>query len=174
MELVTIFNAVIRYKYIPARWKIAEIFVLLKPDKPPTQAASYRPISLLPVIGTLFEKLNIKRLNEIVKHKNLMIYASFGFWAQRSTVDQLCRVTKLIEDALKKGEYCMAVFFDVAQAFDRVWHERLVEKLYKMLPRYHVDLLSSFFTLQSSLWKLNFQHKMHKGRGCVGFPRVAH
>ena len=146
MKLVSIFNAVIRCKFIPSQWKIAEIFVLLKPDKPPAEAASYRPISLLPVIGKLFERLYIKRLNEIVKDKNLIIDAQFGFRAQHSTVDQLHRVTKFIEDSLEKGEYCVAVFLDVAQAFDRVWHERLVEKLYKMLPCNHVELLSSFLS----------------------------
>ncbi|CAH0767816.1 unnamed protein product, partial [Bemisia tabaci] len=146
MKLTAIFNAVIRCKYIPKQWKMAEIFTLLKPDKSPAEAASYRPISLLPVIGKLFEKLYIKRLNEIVKQNNLIIDAQFGFRAQHSTVDQLHRVTKFIEDALEKGEYCVAVFLDVAQAFDRVWHERLVDKLFTMLPCNHVELLSSFLT----------------------------
>ena len=146
MKLVAIFNAVIRCKYIPVQWKMAEIIVLLKPDKSPSEAASYRPISLLPVIGKLFEKLYIKRLNEIVSKQNLIIDAQFGFRAKHSTVDQLHRITKFIEDALEKGEYCVAVFLDVAQAFDRVWHERLVEKLYSMLPCNHVELLSSFLT----------------------------
>ena len=146
MKLVSIFNAVIRCKYIPSQWKIAEIFVLLKPDKPPTEASSYRPISLLPVIGKLFEKLYIKRLNEIVGKQNLIIDAQFGFRAKHSTIDQLHRITKFIEDSLEKGEYCVAVFLDVAQAFDRVWHERLIGKLYKMLPCNHVELLSSFLS----------------------------
>lgn len=141
MKSVSIFNAVLRYKYIPAQWKIAKIFVLLKPDKPPADAASYRPIFLLPVIWKLFEKLYIKRLNEKVKHKNLIIDAQFAFRAQHSTVDKLHRVTKCIEDVLERKEYCEAVFLDDAQAFHLVWYGRLVEKLYNMLPSIHVKLL---------------------------------
>jgi len=41
-----------------------------KPGKPPHEAASYRPISLLPVMSKLFEKLLIKRLKPIIERKN--------------------------------------------------------------------------------------------------------
>ena len=33
--------------FIPHVWKIAVLCMLIKPDKPPSQTASYRPISLL-------------------------------------------------------------------------------------------------------------------------------
>jgi hypothetical protein len=38
-----------------------------KPGKPMHKAASYRPISLLPVMSTLFEKSLIKRLKPIIE-----------------------------------------------------------------------------------------------------------
>lgn len=156
MKLVCIFNAVIKIKYIPQQWKIAEIFVLLKPDKSPAETSSYRPISLLPVISKLFEKLYIKRLNEIVGKKHLIIDAQFGFRAKHSTIEQLHRVTSYIENALEKGKFCVAVFLDVAQAFDRVWHERLVEKLFKILPCNHVELLSSF--LEGRQFRIRYEN----------------
>ena len=144
MKLVQIFNAVIRLKYVPAQWKKAEIIVLLKPDKSPANPSSYRPISLLPVIGKLFEKLYIKRLNKIVKTKKLIIDSQFGFREKHSTIEQLHRITRTIDEALEKGEFCVAVFLDVAQAFDRVWHEKLVKKLFNIIPSNHVELIASY------------------------------
>lgn len=86
-------------------------------------AASYWPISLLPVMGKLFGKLYITFLKFVCLHNvlqrnckkknNLIIDAQFGFRAQHSTVDQLHCITKFIEDALEHGEYCVAVFLDV-------------------------------------------------------------
>ena len=94
--------------------------VLLKPGKAPANPSSYWPISLLPVIGKLFERLYIKRLNKIVQTEKLLIDAQFGFREKHSTIEQLHRITKAIEELLEKGEFCVTVFLDVAQAFDRV------------------------------------------------------
>ena len=43
-----------------------------KPGKPLHEATSYRPITLLPIIFKLFEKLLLKRLKLIVEEKNLI------------------------------------------------------------------------------------------------------
>jgi hypothetical protein len=43
--------------------------MISKPGKPPHEAASYRPISLLPVTSKLFEKLLITRLKPIIERK---------------------------------------------------------------------------------------------------------
>ena len=143
-KLVSIFNAVIKYKYVPLSWKKAEIIVLLKSGKPPSAPGSYRPISLLPIIGKLFEKIYIKRLLKIVESKKLIIKEQFGFRARHSTIEQLHRISSFIEKALEERKYCNVAFLDVAQAFDRVWHQKLTYKLSKMLPGNHVQLLMSY------------------------------
>jgi hypothetical protein len=48
--------------YFPAQWKVAQIILILKPGKPPNELTSYRPISLLPIISKVFEKILLKRL----------------------------------------------------------------------------------------------------------------
>ena len=40
--------------------------------------------------------------------------------------------------------YCSAVFLDVKQAFDRVWHEGLLYKLKKLLPAPYYLFLKSY------------------------------
>ena len=41
--------------FIPRVWKVAVLCMLIKPDKPPSQTTSYRPISLLSAMMKLFE-----------------------------------------------------------------------------------------------------------------------
>ena len=100
-----------------------------KPGKPPHEAASYRPISLLPVTSKLFEKLLIKRLKPINERKNLIPNHQFGFRSKLSTIDQVHRITNIAENALEEKKVCSAVFLDVVQAFDKVWQEGLNCKL---------------------------------------------
>ena len=48
--LTSIFNSMLHLCYFPVQWKYAQIIVIAKPGKPPTEASSYRPISLLQLI----------------------------------------------------------------------------------------------------------------------------
>ena len=115
-----------------------------KPGKPPHEAASYRPISLLPVMSKLFEKLLIKRLKPVIERKNLIPNHQFGFRSKHSTIDQVHRITNIVENALEEKKVCSAVFLDVAQAFDKVWHEGLNYKLRAILPKQYAGILESY------------------------------
>jgi hypothetical protein len=48
--LLYILNAILRLEYWPTTFKLAKIIMVLKSAKPPKDVASYRPISLLPII----------------------------------------------------------------------------------------------------------------------------
>ena len=54
-------------KYFAKVWKVAEIIAVAKPNKDATKPTSYRPISLLPLLSKLFEKLIFARLEPILK-----------------------------------------------------------------------------------------------------------
>jgi hypothetical protein len=51
----------------------------LKPGKPPTELTSYRPISLLPTVSKVLEKLLLKRLFPVVESNGLIPNRQFGF-----------------------------------------------------------------------------------------------
>ena len=148
-KLEALFNAALSLKYIPSQWKLAEVIVILKSGKPPSAPSSYRPISLLPLICKLFEKLYIKRLLTIVNKKKLLPNEQFGFRAKHSTIEQLHRISSYIEKALEEKQFCNVVFLDVAQAFDKVWHSKVAFKLSKFLPGNHVQLIMSYLADRS-------------------------
>ena len=70
--LTSIFNAMLRLGYYPKSWKLSIITLIHKPGKPIHEANSYRPISLLPNISKLFEKLLIKRLHPMSEELKLL------------------------------------------------------------------------------------------------------
>lgn len=146
VKLTTLINATFRLKYVPSMWKVAEVIMIPKPGKPPHEVTSYRPISLLPIIAKLFEKLLLRRLKPIIEDRELIPSYQFGFKEKHSTIDQIHRITNVIEKTLEEKKVCSTVFLDVAQAFDKVWHKGLIYKLSKMLPKQFVDILESYLT----------------------------
>jgi hypothetical protein len=77
--LTQLFNAALILGYFPAQWKVAQIILLLKPGKPPHEITSYRPISLLPVVSKVFEKLLLNSLLPLVASHSLIPDHQFGF-----------------------------------------------------------------------------------------------
>src|SRR5215469_8941098 len=144
LKLQYIINACFRLRYVPKLWKTAEVIVIPKPGKPTTEVSSYRPIPLLPIMSKIFEKILLKRLNNIIEERQLLPNHQFGFRANHSTIDQVHRITDKIEKAFEMKKVCTAVFLDVAQAFDRVWHEGLEYKLHRDLPRQYYEILKSY------------------------------
>jgi hypothetical protein len=118
---------------VPSYWKGAEVIRILKPGKPATKVTSYRPI-LLPVLSKLLEKLLLKRLKPILQEKQIIPNHQFGFRHKHSTKNQVHTITTLIEKTLEEKQVCSTGFLDVAQAFDKVWHEGFYYKLELFLP----------------------------------------
>jgi hypothetical protein len=62
-------------RYFPAKWKVAQIILILMLRKPHNELTSYQPISLLHTVSKVLEKLFLKRLlpmDEINRLKNLL------------------------------------------------------------------------------------------------------
>ena len=60
-------------------WKLAEVIMIVKPDKPKKKTPSCKPICLLPVLLKVYEKLLLKRLKPIIEERNLVPVYQFGF-----------------------------------------------------------------------------------------------
>ena len=142
----SIFNAILRLEYYPKTWKTSQITLIPEPGKPIYETSSYRPISLLPTLSKLFEKLLTNRLLPILEDLKALPDRQFGFRKEHSTIEQIYRITHNISQTLEKKKYCSAVFLDIQQAFDKVWHEVLLYKLKKILPHTYYSILLSYLT----------------------------
>lgn len=63
--LTKIFNDCFRLKYFPAFWKVAKVIAIKKPGKDMSVPSSYRPISLLPTLSKVFERLILLKLSRV-------------------------------------------------------------------------------------------------------------
>jgi hypothetical protein len=59
LAITYVFNSTLRTAYFRVQWKISQLITILKPAKRAEDVRSYRPISLLPNLSKLFEKLFI-------------------------------------------------------------------------------------------------------------------
>ncbi|GBP88816.1 Probable RNA-directed DNA polymerase from transposon BS [Eumeta japonica] len=120
--LVAIFNACLQNCYFPPVWKEAEVIGIHKPGKPRDLPASYRPISLLSGLSKLYERVLKTRLTDHLLGKGLIIDEQFGFRPAHSCPQQVLRLVEYATEGFKRKNKTVAIFFDVAKAFDRVWH----------------------------------------------------
>lgn len=127
-----LFNATLRLNFFPPQWKVAQ--VVIKPGKNPEDPKSYRPISLLPIISKVMERLILSRLMAIINMKGLIPNHQFGFRCKHSIIDQIHRIVNKISRSFEERKYCSAIFLDVSQAFDRIWHEDFLAKIKDALP----------------------------------------
>lgn len=125
--LVDIINSCIHHDYYPDAWKNALVIPIHKPGKKPELAASYRPISLLPLFGKLYEKILLTRLHN--EGTILCQQEQFGFRKGHSSCHQLARVIQDVSRQYTRKIPTIMVFLDIEKAFDRVWHDGLVHKL---------------------------------------------
>lgn len=64
----------------------------------------------------------------------------FAILLYHSTIERVHRLSQIIRQSLEETNVCLAAFLDLQQAFDKVWHQRPLYKLNKIL--YH-----SFYNL---------------------------
>ncbi|GFV59447.1 putative RNA-directed DNA polymerase from transposon X-element, partial [Trichonephila clavipes] len=97
----------------PKSWKTAVVVPILKPGKNSALAESYRPISLLPVLSKLAEKIILARLNDYLEREKILIPEQHGFRPRLSTSHQLLRVVEFIKEGNNNDECTAAVFLDI-------------------------------------------------------------
>ncbi|GFT45918.1 RNA-directed DNA polymerase from mobile element jockey [Trichonephila clavipes] len=133
-QLTNLINKILHSGQFPQAWKTATVIPILKPGKDPTLATSHRPISLLPVLSKLAERIILNRLNDHLQNNDILIPQQHGFRANLSTSHQLLRVVEYVKTGFAENKSTGAVFLDIQKAFDRVWHYGLLYKLIHSLP----------------------------------------
>ena len=150
----------------PNEWKKAKILpVQKKNDKQLTK--NYRPVSLLPVCGKIFEKTIYNSLFRYLEDNNLLNGNQSGFCPGDSCVHQLLSITHEIYKALDANSSLevRGVFLDLPKAFHEVWHGGLMYKLKRLgICRKYYGLIHSFLNDRHQIVVLNGQ--------CPNWPKI--
>lgn len=154
--LTALFNACLHWGYFPYNWKHAQVIMISKPGKPKRELSSYRPISLLPTLSKLYEKIIAYRLKSILQDWEILPTFQFGFREAHSTVDQMVRFSEFVNVNFENYKQTAALFLDFQQAFDKVWHTGLIYKMKKLhFPLYLVGVIKSFLEDRSFSVKID-------------------
>ena len=127
-SLALIFNLSLKTGVFPASWKTARVTPIYK-DGEKAIKSNYRPISVLPVISKLFEKLVFNQLYQYLNGGGLLYKGQSGFRELHSTVSCLLKNTDEWYKGIDTGQFLGSVFIDLKKAFDTVDHEILCKKL---------------------------------------------
>ncbi|KAH8616053.1 putative Reverse transcriptase (RNA dependent DNA polymerase) [Trypanosoma vivax] len=124
--IVRLFNCSLRMGKVPAKWRHGIIVPLLKPNKPASNTASFRAVTLTSTMCELMERIVARRVRDCIEDKLQPQQA--GFRPVRSTLGTLMRVTSAVRRR-KDGEMAAAAFIDYERAFDSVDHGCIVNGL---------------------------------------------
>ena len=101
-------------------WKIANVTPIFKNNNKQL-IENYRPISLLPICGKIFEKIIFNNLYNYLNANKFITKNQSGFRPGDSTTNQLLYLVNEIHEAFEnpKSLEVRAVFLDIAKAFDK-------------------------------------------------------
>ena len=129
-SLCDLFNLSLFSGKFPDCWKIARVAPIFKSGQRDDRS-NYRPISVLPLISRLFEKLLYDQFYDYLNTNKLIYRHQSGFRSLHSVVTCLMKNTNDWYLNIDKGEYTGLIFIDLKKAFDTVDHNILLQKLAK-------------------------------------------
>jgi len=109
-------------------WKIAHITLISKVHSP--SYSEYRPISVLPVLSKLFQKVLYHRVYSYLTEHNLIDRRQYSFRENHSIE---LAITTIYDELLRNFDNKLitcSLFLDLSEAFDYCDLEILLDKLY--------------------------------------------
>lgn len=126
--ITAIINRSITTSSFPDLWKLAIVRPIPKVSNP-SSIKELRPISLLPCLSKVLEKVVSNQFKAYLEEHNILPLAQSGFRRGHSTATALLDVVGNILEARDKGMGTMLVLLDFSRAFDSINTSLLLSKL---------------------------------------------
>lgn len=129
-DLLTVINKCLSAGVVPDSLKHASVSPLLKKSNlNPSILSNFRPISNLPFISKILEKVVLNQLLPFLNDNNIHEKFQSGFKAHHSTESALLRVMNAILLSTDTGQSVALVLLDLSSAFDLMDHNILLTRL---------------------------------------------
>ena len=125
--ITQILNLFIETNTIPDLWKTGVITPIYKGGE--LIAINFRPITLLPVISKVLEKLIVEQLLDFLESNKILNSRQFGFRKKSNVSMALLGLNEKIYTALDQKRICIMVLVDLSKAFDSIPHKMLLDTL---------------------------------------------
>ena len=153
------FQNCIDTRTFPDTWKKSNIVpVHKKGDKQIVD--NYRPVSLLPILGKIFERVIFNPIFEYLEENNLLCPNQSGFRLSDSCEYQHLSILHEIYKSFdcNPPKDVRGIFLDLSKAFDRVWHDGLIYKIKRIgITGNSLKLIESFLSNRFQRVVLNGQ-----------------
>ena len=112
----------------PDSFKISKITPLFKKGDV-SMLSNYRPISLLPTISKIFERILYNQLYDYFNSNNLLAEEQYGFRTNHSTEYAAVKLVDNVSKEMELGNTPTALYIDLSKAFDTLSFDILLYKL---------------------------------------------
>ena len=143
--LMQIINQTFETGNFPDSLKIAKVTPLFKKNES-NMFTNYRPVSVLPSVSKVFERIMHEQIYEHFKKLNLFFRSQYGFRSNHSTEYAALEIVDRIITEMDKNNVPINIYMDLSKAFDTLDHQILLFKL-----RYYGFANNSFKLLESYL-----------------------
>ena len=160
-QLLYLYNATLASGYMPKSFK-SSITVLIPKKEDTTNPKNYRPIALLETLAKLYETIIYRRLKLYLEENDLLDPDQFGFRPGRSTHHVVNILLNYIQTNRRRKRDVLLISKDVEKAFDTVWREGLIYKVFNStalnIPPLIAKTIASYLTDRTV--KIKYGHNL--------------
>ena len=116
-----------------------------KQGKPTYDPNSYRRITITSILGKITEKVHLNLVNNMLDEAQSKLQR--GFTKDTSSTCGSLLLTEAIAESVDNGKPLYTAFIDASKAFDVVWHDSMLVKLYDVgLSGHKWNFLNKWYT----------------------------
>ena len=132
-SITTIVNASLSEGTVPSCFKVAYVSPLLKkPGLDPDDMKSYRPVSNLPFLSKVLEKIVLSQLKYHLSKNKLFETFQSAYRENHSTGTALLRICCDLLNAADEGLISVLSILDLSAAFNTLYHNIMLNRLSDM------------------------------------------
>ncbi|CAH2100147.1 unnamed protein product [Euphydryas editha] len=169
-ELTECINKCLEQGTFPDSLKIAKVTPIYKSGSR-YDPGNYRPISVLPVLSKIFERVLYTRLEKYLSLQKFLYKKQYGFRSKSNTLSATMDLVTRIKLSIDNKEIVLGIFIDLKKAFDTVSHDIMLRKLNDIgITGRALEIFKSYLANRYQIVKIG-SHQSGPGLITCGIPQ---